>query len=201
MSLITEALRRAQNPTDQQPPPPMITPRPENRFVEVPQERNQRPRSSLLAMMVLVGVLVVVAGAAGTRIWLLRKAPREQTATPAAAKAAQGRTSEAAAPAADTLAKPQVAVSKPAQATPVTRPLENVKTEQVAAAAPVPSPALEPPKLTLQGIMSEGQEREAVINGVSVRVGDNLEGARVIAIDARNVRLQFGEREIVLRLQ
>ena len=49
--------------------------------------------------------------------------------------------------------------------------------------------------------MSEGQYREAVINGVSVRVGDNLEGARVIAIDARNVRLQFGEREIVLRLQ
>jgi hypothetical protein len=49
--------------------------------------------------------------------------------------------------------------------------------------------------------MSEGQDREAVINGVSVHVGDNLEGARVTAIDARNVRLQFGEREIVLRLQ
>ena len=204
MSLITEALKRAQNPTDQQPsaqPPPLIiTPRPENRFVEVPQERNQRPRSGLLTMIVLVAVLVVVAGAAWARIWLLRKAPRERTPIPVAAKAARGRTSEAAAPAADTPAKPQVAVSKPAQATPVTRPLENVKTEQVAA-APVPSPALEPPKLTLQGIMSEGQDREAVINGVSVRVGDNLEGARVTAIDARNVRLQFGEHEIVLRLQ
>ena len=48
--------------------------------------------------------------------------------------------------------------------------------------------------------MIEGQDREAVINGVSLHVGDDLDGARVTAIDTRSVRLQFGGREILLRL-
>ncbi|MGD0016372.1 MAG: hypothetical protein ABSC38_02485, partial [Verrucomicrobiia bacterium] len=105
MSLITEALKRAQNPTDQQPPvqspSPINPPQAENRFVEMPQERNQRLRGSLLAIMILVAVLVVAASVTGARIWLLRKAPQERTSIPVAAKAA-----------ADTPAKPQVAVSK-----------------------------------------------------------------------------------------
>ena len=74
---------------------------------------------------------------------------------------------------------------------------ETAKTEQVST-APVPPP--EPPKFTLQGVMTDGQDREAVINGVSYRVGDNIEGARVTAIDTRSVRLQFGGHEIQLRL-
>ena len=202
MSLITDALKRAQNTTDQQPgqtPPPIITPRPENRFVEVPQERNQRPRSGLLAVVVLIAVLVVAGGAAA-RTWLLRKAQRERTPIPVAAKAAPGRTSETAEtakPATSPAAKSPVPPSKPAEAAPVA---EKAKTEQIATQPPAPQPTLEPPKFKLQGVMIEGQDREAVINGVPVRVGDNLEGARVTAIDTRSVRLQFGDREIVLPL-
>ena len=198
MSLITEALKRAQNTTDQQPgetPTPVMTPPQKNQYADVPQECNQRPRSALLAM-VLIAVLVA-AGAMWMHVWLSRKTSRERTPIPVATKATTGRTSETAAPAADTPAKPQVAVSKPAE---TTRVLENIKTEQTATEPPATTPPQEPPKLTLQGVIIEGQDREAVINGVSVHVGDNLEGARVTAIDARSVRLQFGASEIQLRL-
>jgi hypothetical protein len=185
MSLITDALKRAQNTTDQQPgqtPPPVIASPLKNQYADVPQERNERSRSGLLVVVLIV--VLVAAGGMTMRAW---RTLRQRTPIPVASKAAT---------AADTPAKPQVASSNPAESTPITRPPENVKTEQVAAAAP----PLEPPKLTLQGVMIEGQDREAVINGVSVHVGDDLEGARVTAIDTRNVRLQFGDREILLRL-
>jgi hypothetical protein len=193
MSLITDALKQAQKTTDQQPgqtPPPVTT---QAHFVDVPQECTERPRNRLL--VVLIAVLVVVAGGVVVRSRLFKRSPHNQMPIPSATEAARGRASEKSAT--NAAAKSPVPASKPAEATPITRATENVKTEQV---APAPTPLPEPPKLTLQGVMIEGQDREAVINGVSVHVGDNLEGARVTAIDTRSVRLQFGDREIVLRL-
>ncbi len=63
-----------------------------------------------------------------------------------------------------------------------------------------PPPAPEPPKFSLQGITIAPEDREAMINGYSVREGDDVDGARVVAIESRRVKLQFGEREIVLRM-
>jgi flagellar basal body-associated protein FliL len=203
MSLITDALKRAQNTTDQQPgqtPPPVTSPPlPNNQYADVPQERNERSRTGLLVVLVLI-VIVVAAGGMWAYGWLSRKAPREQTVIPVAAKAAHepaSETAETAKPATSTAAKPPVPAPKPVE---VPRALENAKTQQTETQPPVPTPSLEPPKLTLQGVMTEGQDREAVINGVSLHVGDNIEGARVTAIDARSVRLQFGDRDIQLRL-
>lgn len=71
------------------------------------------------------------------------------------------------------------------------------------ASDPVPPPAPvapEPPKLTLQGITTDGMTPEAMINGFSVRVGEEIEGYRVVAIESRFVRLRFGERELTLRM-
>jgi len=76
----------------------------------------------------------------------------------------------------------------------------NAKTERTATQQPVSPPPRDPLKLTLQGIMSEGRNREAVINGISVRVGDSVEGAKVLAIDSKTVRLEFQNSEILLRL-
>jgi hypothetical protein len=59
---------------------------------------------------------------------------------------------------------------------------------------------LTPPTLALQGITTQGAVREALINGESVREGDNIDGARVLAIESRRVRLQFAGKEIILRM-
>ena len=87
----------------------------------------------------------------------------------------------------------------------VAKVVEKLKAEQAEAAdpmaappAPVPRPEL--PKLVLQGITSEGSAREAMINGVNLREGDDIEGAHVVAIETRRVKLQFDQRDILLRL-
>lgn len=61
-------------------------------------------------------------------------------------------------------------------------------------------PAPEAPKLVLQGVTSTASWREAMINNYTVREGDDVDGARVVTIESRRVVLQFGDREIVLRM-
>ena len=78
----------------------------------------------------------------------------------------------------------------------VDRVVEKLKAEQPAAPPPPP----EPPKFALQGITSGAGGREAMINGINVREGDEVDGARVVAIESRRVKLQLGEREILLRM-
>jgi hypothetical protein len=58
----------------------------------------------------------------------------------------------------------------------------------------------EPPKFVLQGIMADGLGREAMINNMTVREGDEFDGAKVLAIESRRVRLQVGATEVVLRM-
>jgi len=79
----------------------------------------------------------------------------------------------------------------------VAKVVEKMKTEQPPV-APVVVP--EPLKFVLQGVTSDGSGREALVNGSSVRVGDEIEGARVLAIDVHAVKLQLGDRELVLRM-
>jgi hypothetical protein len=62
------------------------------------------------------------------------------------------------------------------------------------------TPVPEPPKFVLQGIISAATWREATINGYAVREGDEVDGAKVIAIESRRVKLQLGDREILLRM-
>lgn len=39
-----------------------------------------------------------------------------------------------------------------------------------------------------------------MINGVTVREGEDIEGARVVTIESRRVKLDSGRHEIILRL-
>ena len=79
----------------------------------------------------------------------------------------------------------------------VGRLMVKIKAEQ---AATTPKPLPEPPKLVLQGITLAADGSEAMINGISLRAGEDIEGARITTIERRAVRLDFGGREIVLRL-
>ena len=100
------------------------------------------------------------------------------------------------APAAEPTPSTSTVDSKTGEDQLVARVVEKIKAEQ-AAAAPAPP---EPPKYVLQGITFAKDGGEAMINGLSVREGENIGDARVVAIDRRTVKLDCGGREIVLRL-
>jgi len=98
-----------------------------------------------------------------------------------------------------------VVVQKPEA---VTIPVVTPKAEQTTVAkelpasppAPVVAPPPEPTKFVLQGVTSGAGSREALVNGSVVREGDDVDGARVVSIESRRVKLQLGDREILLRM-
>jgi hypothetical protein len=74
----------------------------------------------------------------------------------------------------------------------VAKVMERIKAEQ-----PV-TPST--PQLVLQGITYASDNRDAMINGVTVHEGEEIEGARVVTIDNRRVTLNLNGKDIILRL-
>jgi hypothetical protein len=74
----------------------------------------------------------------------------------------------------------------------VAKVMERIKAEQPAA----PST----PQLALQGITYASDNRDAMINGVTVHEGEVIEGARVVTIENRRVILELNGQEVILRL-
>jgi len=74
----------------------------------------------------------------------------------------------------------------------VARVMERIKADQPAAPGA--------PQLVLQGITCAADNRDAMINGVTVHEGELIEGARVVTIESRRVALNFNGQEIILRL-
>lgn len=68
------------------------------------------------------------------------------------------------------------------------------------AEVPVVAP-VEPPKFTLEGITRDSEGFEALVNGASVRQGEEIDGAKVTVIDSHGVRLRWQNQEIVLRMR
>lgn len=58
------------------------------------------------------------------------------------------------------------------------------------AQAEVKSPAVPPPSLTVRGVLWGGPEPQAIINDEVYRVGDSVEGARILSIDANGVTIE-----------
>ena len=68
-----------------------------------------------------------------------------------------------------------------------------------------PQSAVDQPKraqsaLKLQAILRTAGSARAVINGRTLRVGEQVAGARVLAIDVRSVRLERQGRRVTLSL-
>jgi hypothetical protein len=55
-----------------------------------------------------------------------------------------------------------------------------------------------PPTLTVQGLVWGGNFPQAIINNKVVRIGDTIEGAKVISIDKEGINLIFEGMQIVL---
>lgn len=215
MSLINEALKRTRDASYQSVAvPPPVAP-----SYQIPSDANSRSsKSGLLATLVVALVAIVAAAALGLRITTSIKNLKDGFSPEASittAKTSQPLPHPASAPATPVKVEtpaPELTPSTPApaqtQSTPaanekssedelVGRLMEKIKAQQ-AATAPKPPP--EPPKLALQGITFAADGNEVMINGISLRQGEDIEGARIIAIERRAVRLDFGGREIVLRL-
>ena len=67
---------------------------------------------------------------------------------------------------------------------------------------PATAPAADPfANLKIQAIMYNGKKSSLVINGRSLRVGDEVDGARILAVQPNEVTLEKAGLQRVLRLQ
>jgi hypothetical protein len=218
MSLINEALKRTRDASYQ---PAVALPPPVASDCQIRGVSNSRGlKSGLLATIVIALVavvgMVVVGLRVATGIQKLKDgfAPSANVTTQNAGQVARPSHPVATlvtptpvdspapaqapvTPAPTPTSSSPAANSKTAEDELVSRLMEKIKAEQAAAA---PKPLPEPPKLVLQGITSAADGNEAMINGVSLREGEDIEGARIVTIERRAVRLDFSGREIVLRL-
>jgi len=72
---------------------------------------------------------------------------------------------------------------------------------KVAEAAPAPEPAAKPaappkfPKLILTGMICNGPRSTAAINGQTVKLGERIEGVKVVAIERWGITVEMGDHE------
>jgi hypothetical protein len=216
MSMINDALRRAQAAQPQPPPPPMapVPPR--------PVEPAQHARHNLglmvpvsLAMVALFALLFVWQWAQrarhATELQEARAlvaptapatiAPESTTTVPEAPASAPQPTPvppPQANPALDTTGADEVPAATPPKPPPpsLTRKDESELTQPAAIAAPVPKPT----PLRLQAIVFNPKRPSALINSKTLFVGDKLGDARVVAIGKNSATLVGGGRTNVLIL-
>lgn len=175
MSLINEALKRARDGSYRHGAVPAVAPAAYR--VAAPA----RDSTATLRYRAVTGLIIVAVAAA---VAAYRFFPR-----PAAVPA----------PVADVQAQEQQLVKQlltppPQPAIPLPEPVAPV-------AEPPAPPPRDPPALTLQGILRGGKFTEVMINGYTYRVGDEVSGAKVLAIEDSAVRLEFDGREFTLRMR
>lgn len=199
MSLINEALKRTRDATYQSANPPPVAP-PRYQMQGDVEARGSKGTLFVTVLIAVVAVTVIVLLALRVSPSLkMLKAGLTPDANMAVAEASQPATpATVETPAAEQAPAAPAVNPKIAEDELVARLMEKMKAEQ-AATPPKPPPA-EPPKLALQGITYSGESSEAMINGVSLRAGEDIEGARIVTIERRAVRLDFNGREIVLRM-
>jgi hypothetical protein len=175
MSLINEALKRARDGNYHKPAEPNTAPA----YRPVSTSETGTSRANL-KHVIAIAVGCGMAAIAVTSYLALRRA--------AIAKDADATT---------VLSAPNAEPPPPPVAKRVEEPAPAAVAPLTVASA---QPAPELPKLVLQGITGQGNVYEAMINGYTVHEGEEIEGARVLVIEARRVKLEFAGREFVLRL-
>lgn len=209
MSLINEALKRTRDTAVNAgvPGPVAANYRIESK-VESSGAKGNFFATILIAGVVLVG-LIVLGSRIAQRVQTVQEGFASNTDAPAVDAKPTSPVSKPAtepAPMPDVLPKAEatspsvpapIADTKSTEDQIVTKVMERVKAEQ--AAAPRTAVA-DLPKLVLQGITYAKDGSDAMINDQTVHEGDEIEGARVVAIENRRVKLDFNGREITLRL-
>jgi hypothetical protein len=181
MSLINEALKRTRDATYQ-------SAARSNDLTGYRYEGGRQSFSSTPKAWIVAATVVAVGGLALGFLFLTTRRPQAVAAGPVQVATV--------APA-----------PKPVDDALVAQVVEKLRAEKVVTAAPTqtvvvaaPSPVPEPPKLKLQGTTIENGLKEALINGQNLRIGDEIEGARLVEIEYRRVKLQWRDQELALRM-
>jgi hypothetical protein len=197
VSLINEALKRTRDAAYEpaQTSPPAAT---EYRLEIEPKARGSK------AVFMVLGVIgaAVLAGVVVLAVWVV---PRVQGVKDGLSPDKELPAAEAKSPV--PTAHPVSAIEVDSTVTPrppvpapssdsrgtedqiVAKVMERIKAEQPAG-----------PQLILQGITYASDNRDAMINGVTVHEGEVIEGARVAMIENHRVTLTFNGHDIILRL-
>lgn len=192
MSLINDALKRAQETQEENPPtsPPL-----EFRPVEPGQKEKRR---TTLLVVGLTLVLIAILGLAGALIWFVSQS--KSVPLPVAARVVDPplpQPSQVAVPAADLTNTPVMTESHALGE--VLKPLDEPATNGLPVVAAIVE-AVVPPALKLQGIFFNPQNPSAVVNGRSVYLGDRVSGFRVMGISPIAVTFVNGAETNVLSL-
>ena len=195
MSLINDALKRAQETQKKSPPPLAGAP-----LHSVPTERRS-------AMPLIAGavILLLLGVGAGVLLQLNKREPATKIAVAPAQPAVQNSEPQKNVQPAPPVAVPVANI--PVAAQPVISPAPTPVTPSVAA-EPSPKPPVSEievastkpawPKLKLQGIIYVPRKPSVVINGKALFVGERVDGAQVVAISPESVTLVFTGRTNVL---
>jgi len=212
VSLINEALKRTRDAAATAGP---STPVPASYRIESEVE-SSGTKGNFLATILVSGVVLVTVIVLGSRLARSVQSVKNGFASNADASMTDAPpvetkpTSRATKPTTEPAPMPEVSpkaemtsppvASAGAKATEdqiVNKLMERIKAEQ--AGAPKTA-AADLPKLVLQGITYAKDGSEAMIDNQTVREGDDIEGAHVVAIENRRVKLDFNGHEITLRL-
>ncbi|HEX5221081.1 MAG TPA: hypothetical protein VFZ59_16070 [Verrucomicrobiae bacterium] len=193
MSLINDALKRAQQTQQENPPP---TPE----LVFRPVERNHAPRRTTLISVGVTLVIIALLGLTGLLIWYLRLpqsplpvAARELNPSPTPQPPDQTPRTPAA-PAVVSVTN-SIGVVEPTGPTGLpTAPHTNSVPPATPPVAPVPPP------FKLQGIFFNPKTPTAVINGTPLQLGEWLKDSQVTAISPVAVTLVSATATNVLSL-
>lgn len=186
MSLINDALKRAQQTQAQNPPP---TPPLEFRAAEA--NAGSARRSTVMIVAVAL-VVVLLLGLTGTLIWYVSQARAEKLRVAA-------RTAEVPV---QPVAQANPAVVPPEAAPPAPPQFEHPEqpnTNRVPVSADV-AEVVKPIELKLQGIAFDPQRPSAIVNGRSLYLGDRVEKFRLVAISPVAVTLVSDTETNVLSL-
>jgi MSHA biogenesis protein MshK len=152
-----------------------------------------------------VPVLVLLLAAAGAGGFLAARATRPAPVPPVAQTAPPATAAPATVP----------RLAPPAPLSPDVQPLTVERPSGVEATAPAPAgaaaratpaaqvppplaPAAEAPAFALQAVTEQDGQPVAIVNGQLVRVGDRVDGARVVRIAPEGVELDHDGRRLVL---
>jgi cytoskeletal protein RodZ len=186
MSLINDALKRAQQAQAQNPPP---TPPLEFRAAEA--NAGSARRSTVMIVAVTL-VVVLLLGLTGTLIWYVSQARAEKFRVAA-------RTTEVPMPP----AAPEIPSVPPPEVVPSSIPQFERPEEPNTNRVPVSADAgevVQPTVLKLQGIAFDPQKPSAIVNGRSLYLGDRVEKFRMVAISPVAVTLVSDTETNVLSL-
>lgn len=185
MSLINDALKRAKQSQQENPP---STPPLEFRAAEAPPHRGGR---TTLLMVGLAVVIFAIVGLSGLLVWYVTQSKSESL--PVAARIADAP-----------IAPLETAIPTVPSLTPAPEPIpayierpDEPNTNGVPVAVIEPTV---PPAVKLQGIFFNPQNPSAVVNGKTLYLGDRVSGFRVMGISPVAVTLVSASETNVLSL-